>query len=71
MALTFMIFDHIKGNNSSTTNASLTKFYVHHIVIVIHIKYKFHEIPFSGYFVMALDIQMDGKTKRQKEGLTD
>ena len=35
--------------------ASLTKFNLHHIVIVIHIYYKFHEIPFCGYLVMATD----------------
>ena len=33
---------------------------MHHIVIVIHIEYKFDEIPFSGYVVMAPEGPMDG-----------
>ena len=39
----------------------------HHIVIEIHIQYKFHEIPFSGNLVMA----PDGRTERQTDGGTD
>ena len=37
---------------------------MHHIIIVIHIKYKFHEIPFSGYIVMA----PDRRTERRTDG---
>ena len=33
---------------------------MHDVVIVIHIKYKFHEIPFSGYLVMATEGWTDG-----------
>ena len=48
-----------KGYNSGTTKASRTKLDVHHIVIVIHISYKFDEIPFSSYIVMAPDGRTD------------
>ena len=43
---------------------SRTKLDVHHIIIVIHIYYKFHEIPFSGYVVMA----PDGRTVGRMDG---
>ena len=49
-----------KGYSSCATKARLTKLDVHHIIIVIHIQYKFHEIPFSGYLVMAPDGRTDG-----------
>ena len=45
---------------------SLIKLDMQHIVIVIHIQYKFHEIPFSGYLVMAQDGQMEGRTNMDK-----
>ena len=35
---------------------------MHHIIIVIHIQYKFHEIPFVSYLVMAPDGRTDGRT---------
>ena len=50
-----MMFDQLKRNTSSTTIASLTQLDVHHIIIVIYIKVKLHEIPFSGYLVIAPD----------------
>ena len=31
--------------------------------MVIHIQCKFHEIPFSGYLVMATDGWTEGRTK--------
>ena len=39
---------------------------MHHIVIVIHILYRFHEIPFSGYLVMAPDRRTDRRTDMDK-----
>ena len=50
-----MDFIQIKGYNSGSTKARRTKLDVHHIIIVILIQYKFHEIPLSGYIVMAPD----------------
>ena len=55
------------GYNSYTTKASLTKLDVHRIVIVIHTQYKFHEIPSSGYLVMA----PDGRTDMDKPSTGD
>ena len=38
---------------------------------MIHIKYKFHEIPFSGYVVMAPDGRREGRMDRRKDRRTD
>ena len=44
-------------------------------VIVIHIKYKFHEIPFISHLVMAPDGRTEGRTEggtdRRTDGRTD
>ena len=37
------------------------------MVIVMHILYKFHEIAFSGYLVMAPDRGTEGRTDRRTE----
>ena len=37
----------------------MTKLDVNHIVIVIYIYFKFHEIPLSGYFVVTVDERTD------------
>ena len=58
-----MDFKSIQGLYSGTTKASQTKLDVHHIIIVIHIKYKFYEIPFIGYLVMASDGRTGGHTE--------
>ena len=62
-----MTLNKFKANNSSATKASLIKFDVPYIVIVTQIKFKFHEIPFSGHLVMALD----GRTERRADGRTN
>ena len=38
-------FRHSKGNNSALNNGTPIKLHVHSITMVIHIQYKFHEIP--------------------------
>ena len=39
------------------------KLYVHNLIVVTYIQYKFHEIPFIGYLVMAEDGKIiDGGT---------
>ena len=53
------------GFNSCTTEASQTKLDVHQRIIVIYICFKFHEILFSDYLVMAPNGQAD--TQRQKD----
>ena len=57
-----MILNQFKGFNSLTTEVSQTKLAMHDIVIVIHILYKFYEIPLSGYLVMAPDGRTEGRT---------
>ena len=47
------------GFNSCTTEASQTKLDVHQRIIVIYICFKFHEILFSDYLVMAPNGQAD------------
>ena len=54
-----MNLNQFKGYSSCATKARLTKLDVHHIIIVIHIQYKFHDIPFSGYLAMAPDGRTD------------
>ena len=61
-----MDLNQFKGYNSRTTKASLTKLDMHHIVLVIYLYYKFHEIPFSGYLGMARDGRTVGRTDTDK-----
>ena len=49
-------FRQSKDNNSSITNNKLENIHVNnHTMIIYNIQYKFHEIPFIGYEVMAED----------------
>ena len=41
-----------KGKNSPICNDTLMKLHVHNKTMVIHIQYKFQEIPFIGSLVM-------------------
>ena len=41
------------------TDDILMKLHVHNHTIVIYIQYKFHDIPFIGYLVIAEDGQAD------------
>ena len=53
-------FRQSKGNNSSITDDTLMKLYVHnHTMVFIYIQYKFHNIPYIGYLVMAEDRNRD------------
>ena len=59
----FVGLNHLKGCNLiCNTRDSLTKAGLHHGVIVIYKCIKFHEIPYSGYLVMAPDRRKDGRT---------
>ena len=65
-----MKFRQSKDNNSSITDDSLTKHHIYNHNIVIYIQYKFQELPFIGYLVMA----EDGKfrhSKGKKSDITD
>ena len=42
---------------------SLMKLHVHNSIIVIYIQYKFHEILFISYLVMAGEGRMDRQTE--------
>ena len=53
--LNLLILNQYKGNNSCTTNAILTKLDVRQYIMVICIHLKFHQIPLTGYLVMAPD----------------
>ena len=44
-----------KGDNSSITEDTLMKLHVQNHTMVIYIEYKFQEISFIGYLVMAED----------------
>ena len=46
-------FMHSKVNYSYITDDTLMKLHVHNQTKVIHIQYRFQEIPFIGYLVMA------------------
>ena len=46
-------FRQSKSNNSSVTDDTLVKLYVHNHTMVIYIQYKLHEILSIGYLVMA------------------
>ena len=48
-------FRQSKGDNSSINHDTLMELHVHNHTIVICIQYKFHEISFIGYLVMAED----------------
>ena len=48
-------FRQSKGDYSSITNVTQMKIHVYSHTMVIHIQYKFHEIPSIGYPVMAED----------------
>ena len=47
------ILNKFKGYNSWVTKASLAKLDMHQRLIVIYIWFKFHEIQFRGYLVIA------------------
>ena len=44
-----------KGNNSALTDATLIKFHMYNLTIIIYIQYTFYEIPSIGYLVIAED----------------
>ena len=44
-----------KSNNFSITDETLMKLHMHNHIMVIYIQYKFDEIPFIGYLVIAED----------------
>ena len=48
-----MALNQFKGNKSCNTEASLTKVNTHQLLILIHIKCKFHKILFTDYSVTA------------------
>ena len=50
-----MKFRQSKGNDSLKTDDTLMKLHVHNHSMVIYIQYKFQEILFIGYLVMAED----------------
>ena len=52
--LILVILNQFKGDYSCISEASLTKLYMHHS-IMIYTSCKFHEMLFIGYLVMALD----------------
>ena len=47
------IFNQFKDKNSCINEAILTKSDLHHHVMTIHIKFKFHGNLFTGYLVLA------------------
>ena len=56
----------IKGNNSSITDDTLIKLYMHIHTIVIYIQYKFHEILSVSCLVMAEDRKNHRKLGNQR-----
>ena len=64
--LNLLILNQYKGNNSCTTDAILTKLDLHQCIMVICIHIKFHQIPLTGYLVVAPD-----RCGRQMDRMTD
>ena len=50
-----MNFRQLKGNNSAITDDTPIKLSMHNLTLAIYIQFKFHEIPSTGYLVMAED----------------
>ena len=48
-------FRQSKGNKTSIADDTLMKLYMHNHNMFIYIQYKFHEIQFLDYLVMAED----------------
>ena len=59
-------FRQSKGNNSSITDDTMMKLIMHNNTMVIYIQYKFQEISFIGYLVMAEDGNKKLKFRQSK-----
>ena len=55
-----------RENNSVIYNDSPIELNVHNPIMIIHIQYKFHEIPSIGYLVMAGDRQKSFEVRKSK-----
>ena len=60
-------FKQPKGNYSSIADDTLMKLRVHNSTMVLYIQYKFQEIPFIGYLVMAGDDNKSLKFRQSKD----
>ena len=59
-------FRQSKGNNLSIADDTLMKLHMHNTTMVIYIQFKFQEISFIGYLVMAEDWKKSMKFRQSK-----
>ena len=63
----------LKNRQSKDNNSVITDdipIYVHNLILVIYIQYKFYEIPSIGYLFMAEDQMTDGQKDGRMEECT-